>query len=531
MAVYRNWQYHLGAIVVLIAFVAFKWHFLGLPLYWDEAWVYGPAVKAMHTNGLSILPNTIGTELSRGHPLLFHFMAALWATLFGASNTSLHTFSLLLATILLFLVYWIGSKLGSRQIGLAALLLVSLNETFLAQSSILLPEIAMGLSLLLAVWAYMSENVAGYIVAATCALFIKESAIVLVLALICWQAISVFISKPTNQSRSGWRWFVVIPTPLVPAFLFLLYQRLTYGWFFYPLHIGMISWDIRDIHYLFKFGYRVLFEQQGMEWATLAFGLLAPLLWKGWHKRYMGAIVAVIYVAAIKVLDGKWTLAPLPTLIVTLACFGAILFLQFIPLMRKEGPRGEFPAITLILVLGFLMFSALNFFSDRYLTGLIPFVALGMSAVLYSALAPWHKALFPAVILIIATNLFWHIGRDGHVGDTRISYADDIRAHQWLISECERMELQDATIYGSFMEITYMTDANSGYLKTDRAFEHVSSDLKSQTEFAIVNQGSPSELKSQLISLGFTERRLFRSGPAWCALYQKNTEPAISDHE
>lgn len=529
MALNRKWLYHLGAALALVTFVAYKWRFLGLPLYWDEAWVYGPAVKAMSTNGLSILPNTVGTELSRGHPLLFHFMAALWASFFGASNTSLHAFSLVLATTLLCLVYWIGSKLGSPQIGLAALLLVGLNEVFLAQSSILLPEVALGLFLLLAVWSFISKNVVGYVVAATCALFVKESAIVLVLALFFWQTLSILINRPAGTPNSEWRWVAILSTPLAPAFLFLLYQRLRYGWFFYPLHMDLISWDIRDIHYLFKFGYRILFEQQGMEWATMAFGLLAPLLWKGWRNRYMGIIVAVLYVAAIKVLDGKWTLAPLPTLIVTMACFGAILILQFIPLCQKEGARGAFPAIALILVLGFLMFSALNFFSDRYLTGLIPIVAIGMSAVLYSSLASWHRALFPIVMIVIAGNLFWHIGRDGRVGDTRISYADDIRVHQQAIVACEEMNLQGTWIYGSFMDITYMTDTNAGYLTEGVPFEHVISSISPAVQYALMNQGTPREQQDDLISLGFVKVEEFRSGPAWCALYKRNHATTIDN--
>lgn len=522
MAANREWLYHSGAALLITAFVVYKWQFLGLPLYWDEAWVYGPAVKAMHVNGLSLLPNRIGTGLSRGHPLLFHFMAALWATLFGGSNTSLHAFSLVLATILLLLVYWIGSKLGSRQIGLAALLLVGLNEVFLAQSSILLPEIALGLFLLLAVWSYISKNAIAYVVAATCGLFVKESAVVLVLALICWQSISILINRPANTSKTQWRWVAILLTPLIPAFLFLLYQRLSYGWFFYPLHMDLISWDIRDIHYIFKFGYRMLFEQQGMEWATLAFGLLAPLLWKGWQKRYMGVVMAVLYVAAIKVLDGKWTLAPLSTLIVTIACFGTLLFLQFVPLSRKEGARGEFPAIALILVLGFLMFSALNFFSDRYLTCLIPFVAIGMSAVLFSSLSKWHWALFPAIMLLITGNLLWNIGRDGRVGDTRLSYTDDIRVHQEVIESCEELKLQDAWIYGSFMDIAYMSDPNAGYLTQDLPFEHVTSKISPETQYALIDQGGPFEQTDDLKSLGFILIKEFRSGPAWCALYKRS---------
>ncbi len=485
----------------------------------------------MVTNGLSILPNTIGTDLSRGHPLLFHFIAGLWATLFGATNTSLHTFSLLLATILLILVYFVGSKLGSTQIGMAALLLIGLNEMFLAQSTIFLPEIALAISLLLAAWAYINRNIAGYIAAATCSLFIKESAVVFIIALICWHVISVLLANPHGKPQARWIWITIILSPLIPAFLFLLYQRLTYGWFFYPIHLGLISLDVRDIHYLFKFGYRDLFEQQGMEWATLAFGLLAPLAWKGWQKRYTGLIVVIIYVATIKVLDGKWPLPPFLTLLVTFACLGATLILQFIPLRKQEGFRGEFPAISLIFVIGFLLFSAMNFFTDRYLICLLPFVSLSLSAVLYSSLHPWHKAIFPVVILIISTNLCWNIGRDRRVGDTRLSYVDDIHVHQLLITECEKLKMQDSIFYGSFMDIAYMTDFNAGYLKEKHAFQHVTNILSSKTQFAIVDQGSPSELKPHLISLGFTEEKIYRSGPAWCAIFERTGNPPTSNEE
>lgn len=509
--------YHLGLVVLLIAFVTFKWRFLGLPLYWDEAWVYGPAVRTMYANGLSLLPNSIGTDLSRGHPLLFHFLAALWARCFGPSNTSLHVFALFLSVLMLVLVYRIGTRLGSRQIGIAAILILGLNEVFLAQSGILLPEIALGLFFLWAVWAYMSKNAIGYVVAATCALFTKESAIVLILAILCWHFISAIANR---RLRTAMPWVVILILPLLPAFLFLLYQRVQYGWFFFPEHLRLISWDIKDIHYLFKFGYRELFEQQGMEWATIAFGVIAPMIWKGWSKRYMGVVVAFIYVAAIKILDGKWALPPLSTLLVTFTCFGLILLLQFVPLYRKEGARGEFSAVALILVFGFLLFSSINFFSDRYLVGMMSFVALGMSAVLYSALNPWHKLLFPAVVLVLAARLLTLIGQDGRVGDTRLSYADDIHVQQKLIRTCEGLHLQDACIYGSFMEKAYMTDASLDYLDGTVAFRNISDTITASTEYALVSQSSPKEVRDQIDKAGFVLIDRFESGPAWGELYK-----------
>lgn len=520
----RNWPYHIGTALVVAVFISYKWQFLGLPLYWDEAWVYGPAVRAMNANGISLLPNTIGPDLSRGHPLLFHVLASTWSLPWGESNTSLHAFALFVSVSLLALVYMVGSKFGSPQIGLAAILLLGCNEIFIAQSAILLPEVLLGLFMLLAVRTFVSKHIVGYIVTSTCALFVKESALVMILALLCWQAVSILADKSVDQLKHHLKWVVITLFPIVPAFLFLLYQRTEYGWFLYPTHLELVSLNIKDVHYLFKFGYRELFEQQGMEIATLAFGLIAPLAWKGWNKRYTGVLVVLLYVTAIKVLDGKWTLPPLQTLIVTLACFSMIMFLQFIPLWKKEGARGEFASISLILVLGFLLFSALNFFSDRYLVGLIPFIALSMSTVFYSAFAPRHWVVFPSAILVITTVLFWQIGKDDRVGDTRISYQNDISAHLEVVREIENLNLHEAIIYSSFVDIAYLTDLNAGYLQEGRVFRHVSNSLTDTTQYAIVSRGDPSDIREHLLSLGFVLRRRFQSGPAWCELYERQLQ-------
>jgi hypothetical protein len=370
------------------------------------------------------------------------------------------------------------------------------------------------------------KNWFGYLVAATCALFIKESAIVLIIAVFCWNLISSLWDRDGNGSWPALKRSLIALAPIVPGVLFLGYQKVTYGWYFFPVHLGLISWDIKDIHYLFKFGYRELFEQQGMEWATLSFGLIAPLAWRGWKHRYMGIVVAVLYVTAIKVLDGKWTLAPIATLVVTFICFGAILFLQFMPVRRKEPRTGEFASLSLIFVLGFLLFSALNFFSDRYLLCLIPIIALSFSAFLFISLSKWHKALFPTCIAMITFILIFNIGKDGHVGDTRLSYADDIQVHERLIQTCEAMSLQDTAIFGSFMDEAYMSDPPAGYLSGQMPFRHITTSLGPEVNFALVTQATPQEVLDKIKAEGFELIKRFESGPAWGELYKlRSDEP------
>ena len=75
---------HPGFLLFLcwLIFIIFKLPHLSLPYYSDEAWSYIPAIHMMETNGLSMLPDALPPDVSRGHPLLFYFLGALWMRVF-----------------------------------------------------------------------------------------------------------------------------------------------------------------------------------------------------------------------------------------------------------------------------------------------------------------------------------------------------------------------------------------------------------------------------------------------------------------
>jgi hypothetical protein len=507
--------------VVIVGLLVFKWKSLGLPLYWDEAWVYGPAVRAMTANGISLLPNTIGPSLSRGHPLLFHATASIWCKIFGTSNLSIHCFALLTSITLLCVIYRVGCKMGSPLIGISAVMLTALNEAFLAQSTLLLPETSLALLTLIAIDALSTRNWLKYIIASSCALLVKESAIVLICVAILWTGIDTFSTNHLKKTRII-KELIYSVIPIFPITIFLFYQKAFFGWYFYPLHLELITWDIKSIHYFFKFGYRSVFERQGMEWATLAFGLIAPLAWRYWRNRLMGIVIALVYITAVKVLDGKWALPPLPTILVFIACMGLILFLQFRPLKLQAESIGCFTSISLIMVTGFLLFSSINFFSDRYLFCLIPLISISICSVLFNALQEWHKFAYPALFSSILIIVILNIGTTNRVGDTNISYVDDIVVHQDLIHKCEKMGLQDAPMYGSFMDAVYMTDFHAGYLSEEKPFTRLSSTLNPAIKFAIADQNTSGEEIKKINDGGFTEIAHFSSGKAWTSLYQSH---------
>ncbi|MEO8588942.1 MAG: hypothetical protein ABI432_06225 [Flavobacteriales bacterium] len=469
---------------------------------------------------MSLLPDAIDVKLSRGHPLLFQCATASWMHLFGPTRESMHTFALSISVGLLVATYWVGSRVASQQVGVAATLLLALNEAFLAQSGILLPEVLLALLGLLAAGFYITRSPWMYVIAALAALMTKESALVLVLALLVWHTVSLFMAPIASRRVKDRWWFVILASPLLLASSFFVFQKLEFGWYFFPEHLGLITWDLKDIIYKIKLAYGDVFESQGMLWLTYAFGLIAPFVWRGLRVNW-SLLVVVLNVTAIKILFGRWTLPPIPTLVITGLCLAVVFWLISQPLYRTARERGSLVGIGYIFTLGFLAFSALNFFSDRYLLCLIPFVGLGTLVFLSSALEGQHKWLFPALVLVVACAMCLDLGRDDKVGDTRLSYADDIRVHQEVIHYLESRDLQRASIQTSFMLSEYLTHFETGYLSVDRPFSQIGVERDENTRYIVCSTSTPGSEYEEVKRSDFVLRESFASGKAWVEFYER----------
>ena len=154
----------------LILFIAYKVFHLSLSYYWDESWVYAPAVKTMADGIPSLLPGSIDVSLSRGHPLFFHFIYGWWIKVFGTSATALHACSLSITSTLLYLVYYIGKKLFHPWVGVTASLLLLAQSITLSQGAMVLPEIPVALLSILSIYYFIQERYWAFALSATCLL-------------------------------------------------------------------------------------------------------------------------------------------------------------------------------------------------------------------------------------------------------------------------------------------------------------------------------------------------------------------------
>lgn len=511
----------LALLLIVTGLVVFKAPDLSLPLYWDEAWSYAPAVRAMLEAGPSLLPGGIDPVLSRGHPLLFHFLATCWMLAFGGSITSMHAFALLISIALLVAVFVLVRSHASPLVAAAATLVLAVNETFLAQSGLLLPEVLLALFVVLSVHFFLLRCTLPYVLAASCALLTKESAVVMVVALLVWATLRAVLFEKDRKGFDRWGWSAIVPLPLIAPLVFFLVQYARSGWFFFPEHIGLLTWTLKDIIYKVKLAHADLFEQQGMVVLTYAFAFAAPVLWRGWN-RWWSILVIVLYVAAIKVLVGRWPLSMPLTLVVPAVCFLVVFGVLFLKYYQKAGSAGELACVSFIFVLGFIVFSALNFFANRYLLCALPLVIAGALAVLHIALRDYHWSLLPVGSMVLVILLLSNIGAEQRIGDCELSHADMIRCRKDLVDYCEREQLQHHWFHGSFMDRVYMTDTAAGYLSSGHTFDHVRTSITDTTSVAIFTNEDLDTNRRNMSALGFLLQRRVEHGPAWCELYRRD---------
>lgn len=465
----KNNPFFTGLLLAIIVFVGVKIPFLSLPYYWDEAWVYGPAIRTMEATKLGILPDALPPELSRGHPLLFHFLGAAWMTAFGTSTTVGHIFPLFLSVLLFVAVYLFGKKIFlSDKAGFTAAFVLALQPIFLAQSGLLLPEVMLALFSLITFYFYLDNKRILYVLAGILTLFTKESGLTVIATLLLWTLLEALFSSDGKKWKKFFVNSVIISLPLIPFIAYFVYQNMIQGWFFFPEHIGLI--------------------------ASTPEKILNQL------ERY--AAYVFIY-------QGR-----------NLLTFSTIIALLVVPFSGRTLEQNESKAVLVLLLHCFvyLIFSSLNFYSDRYTMMLIPMLSLLFAFCINKAFdfnwVPW-------VVLVVVAGLQWQEINKRTNSDHNLGYADAIETHEKAIAYCEEKELKDKIFYGYFLMERYMENPYSGYVTEDDKFTDVSGVFNDKTEYAIFSNVEDKENYEFLKTtkrLKLLER--FEERNAWTEVYK-----------
>lgn len=490
--------YNILLFSLVVIFIIVKIPYLSLPYYWDEAWVYGPAIRIMEAHKLSLLPDALPVDYSRGHPLLFHFMGALWMRVFGTSLIASHLFALFISIALIVLVFVFCKNLFNNETGIIACLFLILQPIFQAQSVLVLPEVMVSLFSLMTIYFFIKEKWWWYMLSATLVLYTKETGIVAVGATGLWFLIEVLFMKRKYISL---KYFilrsVILIIPLLLIGIFLIIQKKMNGWYFFPAHINYITNDD-----------------------------------SGFFDKLQG------YAAYLFIYWGRNVLTS--ALIVSL-------FLNFFNKKHLKNPANKPILVLSIYIVLFLVASSFNFFSHRYTMSMMaPFMIIvayflfenftnrtAKSQVLNSKfqipkkiLGVWGLRLvtwgflYAFIIAVCAVQLFIHIPKSNS-SDNNLGYADYVRTHQQMVNYCVGNHFQKKKIFTSFLMARNLTNPYCGYLSEDNKFNDVSSGFDTKTELCIFyNIENADDYKRIMASAKLHLLKRFELRKAWAEVWE-----------
>ena len=386
---------------------------LYIPYFWDESWVYAPAVQQMASNGPSLLPGVIDLEYSRGHPLLFHFIYGVFLQIMGVSHFSLHVVALSISIFSFLIIYIKTRQLFGIETALTSILVLSTQPIIFAQSTLVLPEILLMALAFWAVTSYAMNQKIEFMMDSSLALLVKESFIVVLLTVLVYHYVKSVYRKEIDHP-----YFIYVS--FCPFCLFLLLQFMEYGWFFYPEHL----------------------ELNNLKWNIFTEKLFYIL---------------------------DWTFVERGRLIITHIFISCWILQRFKSNLSLSSKTKEFYTISFLLIAFYSIFSATNFFTYRYTCLLLPFLIISS----FSLLKKMSSSLFfYSMSIAISFVGFGYTlsSAKQEPRDMNISFWNYCSTQSDAIKSLEDLDIYDVDIHAPNLIYHALVDPLSGYRTNTKEF-------------------------------------------------------------
>ncbi len=512
-------------VVVLIALVLLKIPHPQYPFFCDEGWVYAPAVKSMAVNGPSLLPGSISSDYSRGHPLLFHFLCSLWILCFGTSNVSLHSFPLFITVVFIIALYEGCLRLFNNRVAVLVLLLVMSQVIFFVQASFVLPEIMVALFAFLSLYYYSKDKLLLTSVMLSLLLLTKESGLVFG-AVMGVHALVALFRKDEPLVRRVLRLVALIIPALLLGTFFLL-QKAKEGWYLFPLHSSLINLEWEHFYFWFRTCIRCTFKGDN---ASYYVGLLIMLLGipvaiVKRNLRYLFLCLSAIVVFALtsdRVVDalgsGFLVSSFIVALLVSFYCFFSLY-------TTIHGTAHLFLVLVSCCFGAYLFFSSLSVITYRYLIVEIMFVMILLAVSINMFTDAFGRAIYyTAIAGILAIGAIGYCN-DGGNDDTDLEAFNAMKVEQAVVRFLEKENAYDKEITGGcFWELQHFRFPEQGFLTTSRTFTKISGDTATtNTDYAIFDNVCPDQTHDRMQRNG-SFHLVFKQkvGETWAEIYKRN---------
>ncbi|HET6559256.1 MAG TPA: hypothetical protein VFG54_18175 [Prolixibacteraceae bacterium] len=456
------WAFLLLSVVMT---VVVKVPHLGLPYFFDETSSYIPAIMEMAKEGPSLMPGSIPLFYSKGHPLLFYFLASSWMKFIaGDSLVIMRLFPLLVSLAALVVFHHFAKRHTNLLLANIGVLLLSLQPMFLAQASLVLPEILLFMLFILSFDRYLSRSFGGYALFGSLMMLTKESAAVF--AGLLGLAYLAENYRDWN-TKLFWKDLLLVSTPVGTYLVFLLLHHLQFGVFLYQEHLNYISFDRATLLYKFNSATSTL--------------LLA-------HGR-------------------------------NVLVFAAIISLAILLFKKEKIAYSRFLVLTMAMIIAYLAFCIFNFFTYRYLFPVMGITLLASLAVIQQIKIKYQALNVACIACMLSVSAYYSTTKRGH-GDADLGYTEYLVVHQQVVSYCEKQGWYDKKICAGFNILWDMHKPYAHYLSTPRIFKVHALPAIGNSDLIIYDSTcSPGELvekeKNKLI---LVKRMVYKSH--WAEIYR-----------
>jgi hypothetical protein len=446
---------------VIYLLVQYLFQVFTQPYFWDELGVYSRSSTHLYNDGLSLLPSSVPDELSRGHPLLCPFYFATAFKLFGNSPLTAHIAAALLNILGFYFCYRILIRYIPVWFACFGTLAIFVQPLFLSQSVLVLPEMPLMVATLGAVMFYVYGKKWGAMCCLVLALQIKESALVLPIAFLLTD---IMISKRLNLKSFLFYFFI----PLLSFILFVLVQKAQRGYYFYPLHTSLSSFDMYYIRERWENFKHYAFHEQG---------------------RYSIWIIACVTVAIFSI--GHFRRA-------------------------KDFLKSSL-LILPITIAGCLGFMVLNYYLSRYTMYFLVLAYIGLIVLFVKTYQRYFYLQCILIGLVFCNGIYnWNNGKV--YTDVDFSYADHVKSIQLVIQEVEKPEYKGKVVGMDFPLAAVYWSENNGYSASDNVHSVPFQDSLPKKDFMVFTH--PGNMADTAKHKDLTLRKELRSGYAFARIYQ-----------
>lgn len=476
----------------------------------------------MYHHGVSLMPTAIDGELTRGHPLFFHAIAALWMNIFGDSHIAMHSFALLISVLFLVAIYEAGLRVFNQRTAVLATILAAVQVVFFIQSSFVLFEMLVAFLCFLSIYFYVRER---FILTALClsALFYtKESGLIAGFVIGIDALISLFDKKYDWKQKLSRCVAVAVPCLLIATFFII--QKHIRGWYILPLYNDLIphKWDS------FWYNLNVLAIHstvvRDLRHCYFILVLVLSVLVTIRKKDYRYLVIFLPFIAFYFCIDGETVhiLSGVPFFCLLIISMVAALYVFTKLRVFQDEKQTQLITLFCAFVFCFLCFSAMNFFTPRYmLAAIVPLLFIAAALIERFTTLTW-KILFYPSLLIIFTVAFFAFKDNKEFGDPDPRAFDGLEVHEKVVEFFEQNKYYDRAIGGTFLETQHLINPATGFLRTDRYFTKVRWEIDQNSEFAIFDNLEP-DYRYPVFNRDSSFTLVFRhqKGKAWGEVYQR----------